>query len=425
MEQLYAIMHQKEFKEDDFFWTALSPKPEGYKEFTFIVSDNQYDHVYDRVNPKGLRTTHFKENAPILFAHDNNKVLGQASRIGYNKDNTKVAATIWFDEPDPEAKALMEKVERNIIKSISMGFMGLEDKVIVNKKGGLDIDEWEILELSVGFGLGMNPRALRHKSLPFSNDSYLEKALQTKDGEVLKILSRFRHNTYLAESEVAKRNKNSCIPHCSDYLPMHGSITNKETDEIKLAIMKFYSKEDKLDFDNYSKFFATRDLDNLNNVKGYRGLHHDIDKDGNILLEKSQVIKSMLFYLTNLSISEKEAEDGYRHLKQHYYELNLPLPEFRKDYNESELLIISMGKAIVDIDENKIEKHIDKLISKIDNLKQNLSRRLKILEDTVELAQSENKKFIKSFKKQPQKTQAEYDPVAREYNKLKQELQDL
>lgn len=94
------------------------------KKITFILSDqtvNSYEFV---VLTSGIVLDFFKKNPVMLLNHDRNKIMGKWENIRI--EGTQLLADAVFDEKDPEAIKMYEKVEQGMLNCVSIGFQILE-----------------------------------------------------------------------------------------------------------------------------------------------------------------------------------------------------------------------------------------------------------------------------------------------------------
>lgn len=87
---------------------------------TFILSDqtvNSYGYI---VLTSGISLDFFKKNPVMLLNHNPDKIMGRWENI--RVDGTRLLADASFDEKDPEALKMYEKVEQNMLNCTSIGF---------------------------------------------------------------------------------------------------------------------------------------------------------------------------------------------------------------------------------------------------------------------------------------------------------------
>jgi HK97 family phage prohead protease len=129
----------------------------------FIISTPDPDRVGDRVDPEGCYLDNFRKNPVVLFSHDQ-----QAYPIGTSRNpktgeldvqvfSDRVEAGCWFDD-SPEGRKAWEAVRRGTISAASISFRPIGEPRR-NDKGGLDFDDWELLEWSL-VPIPANPSAV-------------------------------------------------------------------------------------------------------------------------------------------------------------------------------------------------------------------------------------------------------------------------
>jgi HK97 family phage prohead protease len=119
---------------------------ESRKVFNFVISTGDKDRHNSRINPDGLDVSHFLRNPVVLFNHNYDRVIGTA--LSVEVKGGKVMAKMSFDSDDPFAAEIERKVENQIIRATSIGF--------IIKKWSFDededtfvIEEAELVEFSI------------------------------------------------------------------------------------------------------------------------------------------------------------------------------------------------------------------------------------------------------------------------------------
>lgn len=93
----------------------------------FVVTDESENFYGFRVRTSGIDWARFNENPVCTLNHNYEKVLGRWTDFEF--DGVKVTAVPEFDENDPEAMLIYQKIEQGIIKTASVG-LGPKSKII-------------------------------------------------------------------------------------------------------------------------------------------------------------------------------------------------------------------------------------------------------------------------------------------------------
>lgn len=107
-----------------------------------------------RFSMDGCRMERFNSNAPILYMHVRGVVYGQWKN--FRRDGDAYYADPEFDMEDPEAVKLAGKVDRGVIKAVSMGAYPHKVEIIDGEPWATD---WEAIECSY-VDAGSNKNAL-------------------------------------------------------------------------------------------------------------------------------------------------------------------------------------------------------------------------------------------------------------------------
>ncbi len=94
------------------------------KKHTFILSDQTINAFNFVVLTSGIKLDFFKKNPVMLYDHDKSKILGRWENI--RVEGTQLLADAIFDEKDPEALKMYEKVEQGMLNCVSIGFEPIE-----------------------------------------------------------------------------------------------------------------------------------------------------------------------------------------------------------------------------------------------------------------------------------------------------------
>lgn len=94
---------------------------------TFILSDESVNVYGFRTLVDGIDVTQFERNPVMLYNH-NDREMPIGTWLNLRKENRKLLADANFDydDPDPEVQRVIGKVERGIIKMVSVGLCDVE-----------------------------------------------------------------------------------------------------------------------------------------------------------------------------------------------------------------------------------------------------------------------------------------------------------
>lgn len=128
----------------------------GERQIRVVASSSVPDREKDIMSPIGCDLKNFLKNPIVLADHDRTKPIGTATPE--IKDG-KVYALIDFAPLGVSKKAdeYCGLAKAGVLNSVSVGFMPID--VTPNKGGGVDINKWELLELSL-VAVPANPDAL-------------------------------------------------------------------------------------------------------------------------------------------------------------------------------------------------------------------------------------------------------------------------
>lgn len=93
----------------------------------FVVTDESENFYGFRVRTSGIDWNRFNENPVCTLNHNYEKVLGKWTDFEF--DGSKVTAVPEFDENDPEAMLIYQKIEQGIIKTASVG-LGPKSRIV-------------------------------------------------------------------------------------------------------------------------------------------------------------------------------------------------------------------------------------------------------------------------------------------------------
>ncbi|HYH96017.1 HK97 family phage prohead protease, partial [Hyalangium sp.] len=126
----------------------------------FRITSEVLDRVHDRVMGDGAKVENFNRNPILLWNHDSwTPAIGTAKVY-------RDAAGQWLMEPAFDnigelSKEIAAKVAAGTLRTCSIRFKYL--KHAYNDSGGLDVLEWELLEVSIT-NIPCNPEAERVKN---------------------------------------------------------------------------------------------------------------------------------------------------------------------------------------------------------------------------------------------------------------------
>lgn len=111
----------------------------------FVLTDSTHANSYGfRTAIEGLNLDRFRNNPVMLYAHDDEKVIGRWEDI--RVENGRLTAEAVFDTDDAEAALIAGKVERGFLKGCSIGMIVHEMREV---NGELVATQSELLEASV------------------------------------------------------------------------------------------------------------------------------------------------------------------------------------------------------------------------------------------------------------------------------------
>ncbi len=126
----------------------------------FVLNDERKTNSYGfRILTSGISLSRFEKNPVMLDSHynSNSSVIGKWEEV--QKDNYLLTASPVFDTDDEKANTIAGKVERNFIKSCSMG-VGFSKKDLEYKDGELVLKSCELYEVSI-VAIPSNANAIR------------------------------------------------------------------------------------------------------------------------------------------------------------------------------------------------------------------------------------------------------------------------
>ena len=154
---------------------------DGGKTFVFVASDNSVDRAGDSIDPKGWKLDAFKAaGSPLLYAHNaSNLPIGKVASIGVQ--GGKLLARVRF-APTSMGQKVQQLVEGDHgLAGVSVGFVPISFSMSrdVERHGGLDFAEQELLELSVTPTPANRNAVLQRESTPAERKA--ERAAELSD----------------------------------------------------------------------------------------------------------------------------------------------------------------------------------------------------------------------------------------------------
>lgn len=121
---------------------------DGQRQVELIMSTSNLDRDKDTLDANGCKYEKYMNNAVVLKDHrwtvDN--IVAKCIRIYV--EGVKVIGIVEFPEEGliPESDKIYKMIQAGLINAVSVGY--IMKKYMRNDFGGLDISEWEILEVS-------------------------------------------------------------------------------------------------------------------------------------------------------------------------------------------------------------------------------------------------------------------------------------
>lgn len=168
---------------------------EGKRQVELIMSTSNLDRDKDTLDAQGCKYEKYMNNAVVLKDHRWNVDSIVAKCIKIYIEENKVIGIVEFPEEGliPESDKLYKMIQAGLINAVSVGY--IMKKYMRNDFGGLDISEWEILEVSF-VAIGANSDA-GVSAKGAENDSDIEdritKAVSTALEPVLKKLEELEN----------------------------------------------------------------------------------------------------------------------------------------------------------------------------------------------------------------------------------------
>lgn len=123
---------------------------EASRTITYVISDATVDRSKDVLRPEGGRFDNYRKNPVFLFAHDYGRMpIGECVKMPWVEEGKIKASFLYYDaDTNPEADTAWKIAKRGTgMCAVSVGFVPL--KWSFNEvRGGIDFDEWELIEVS-------------------------------------------------------------------------------------------------------------------------------------------------------------------------------------------------------------------------------------------------------------------------------------
>lgn len=158
--------------EKRFFKTIAKYQEKKGNTFVYTITTEREDRVGDIVRVNGCRFENFLKNPVVLFNHDENKPVGKV--VGINIVDGRIEAEIEFSKTQ-FGQEIQTLVEEGILNAVSIGFIPLKKEP--REKGGYDIQEWELLEVSI-VPIPANPEALIRKYLETKIENFSQREIE-------------------------------------------------------------------------------------------------------------------------------------------------------------------------------------------------------------------------------------------------------
>lgn len=129
-------------------FTISAASASGDRRVKVVASTPDVDSQGTRLLPRGCDTAAFLKNPIVLWGHrrdgDPDDAIGQV--VDLQITDATIVATVEFDD-DAKALACLRKVRKGIIRSVSVGFLMVE-QTEPDANGVVTITRWELRELS-------------------------------------------------------------------------------------------------------------------------------------------------------------------------------------------------------------------------------------------------------------------------------------
>lgn len=427
--------------------TVTGAKPSSKKEadgavvYSAIASTPALDRYKEVLLPLGMDYKSFLENPVMPMIHDYHTVpVGKVLDIRVSKESVEFDF-VFADSK--QGKSVEKLYESGMMNAFSVGLYPksykyideetpdqLELPVADGKKQKIDlsvykerpqyiVNQWELLEISPVV-VPANPEALlKREAAEFLTKSFggkgasesgaigqiFEKRVNTELNKVLHTLKRFE--SVDVESDLAVVPKHACPTIVDEKWSRSAALVSAA----KACSEDGSGDKAKMDWGDFSKWFAWVDVEKADNLSAYEYIHHDF-KDGELVAATLGIQTAMSQLLKDKdSESLKMVSDAkgiYDHLAKHYEDAALEIPEFEKTYTDEDLTAIAEGTWKSGTDENDeasgadedstvgkdlevkvsvevehVQKAIDEVSAQVKELEQGLNIRLGVQYDIL------------------------------------------
>ena len=344
--------------------------------YSAIASTPALDRYKEVLLPLGMEYEAFNSNPVMLMLHDHMTVpVGKVLEIRVSKES--VEFDFVFADSD-NGREVQKMYDTGFMNAFSVGLYPksykyidedtpdqIEVEVADGKKQKIDltvykerpqyvVNQWELLEISP-VAVPANPEALlKREAAAFMSKSFdgkgaseagaigqiFAKRLDAELNKVLHILKRFESSDVEASLAVVPKHT------CSVVEDAEWSRASAMVDTAKACSEDGSGDKEKINWGDFSKSFAWVDVEHADKLSAYEYPHHAY-KDGELVvtvLGMQQALSKLLKDKeSDTLIMSDDYEDIYAHLKKHYEDAALEIPEFDKTYSEEELLAIAEG----------------------------------------------------------------------------------
>ena len=151
--------------------------------FTGIATTPSLDRVNDSVNSLGAK---FAKEIPLLHAHKSDQPIGTVRLGKPTKNGIPFEAEIPVINEPPTLKERVDvaygEIKHGLVKAVSIGFRPLSSPSL-NKSGGYDFDDVEIMELST-VAIPAQAEALIHTIKSFDEAAMREAGVEPSREEI-------------------------------------------------------------------------------------------------------------------------------------------------------------------------------------------------------------------------------------------------
>ncbi len=331
------------------------------RKFKVIASTEDLDRYNEIIDQSGWVLDSYMKNPVILWAHDHTQLpIGVADKVYVDGDKLIVEGRFAPADANPMAEQVKKLYDAKIIRTVSVGFLGLE-WVDFDDGDGTVKRKWikqELLEVSF-VPVPANPHAIsliKQKNLDYSLVDF-------------KAVVPFA-KTPKAEEDTAW-DKTKALEAVRKWASSDGS-----------------GDKDKIDWNKYKKAFAWYDPDNKENFSGYKLPHHTV-QDGKLVVVWNGVKAAMAALLGargGVNIPEDERRAVYNHLAEHYKQFDKEVPEFKSVLEALAERIEKLEVISIKLND-KVNKMANSLASSHDGQSDDESQQIKGQNDALEYLQ--------------------------------------